>query len=534
MKMKQVIPYLFWPISVLILLLSACQAAGKVSVPRGAQPGELTLTPCTYKKHAAECGALVVPERRDKPDARLIALPVVRIRATGTAPAEPIFWLAGGPGMSNMSFTPPDYLLANHDVVLVGYRGVDGTSVLTCPEVSRVMRGVDGDALNAASLARVTQAMQTCAARLETAGVGLEGYTMTEVIADLEAARVALGYPRINLLSESYGTRLAQIYAYLHPESLLRSAMIGVNPPGRFVWEPEMIDAQLAHYAVLCAQDAACSVHTDDLAETLRNVTHAMPSRWLFFKIDPGKVRQMTFVMLYHRDTAAVIFDTYIAAANGDPSGLALMSLMYDMMMPGMFTWGDLLCKGGADYDPARDYAAELDPPDAILGSPMGKMIWATASHGWPITLLPDALRQAQPTEVATLLIGGSVDFSTPAEYAREELLTFLKNGKQVIIAEAGHTGDFWKVQPKAGERLLTSFYDTGVADDSLYAYTPMVFKLDLGFPTIFKIALLVVTALVGGVGVGVGFLIRRKRKQRQSCSDLSINAGTTGKLSQS
>lgn len=517
MTTKRLFAYLFWPVSILCFLVSACQSAGKVSVPPGAQPGNLTLTACTYKKHAAECGSLVVPERRDKPDARLIALPVVRIRATGAAPAEPIFWLAGGPGMSNMSSTPPEYLLAKHDVVLVGYRGVDGTSALDCPEVGRSMRGVGGDALNAASLARVTQAMRTCAVRLETAGVDLEGYAMPEVIEDLEAARVALGYTRINLLSESYGTRLAQIYAYLHPESLLRSAMIGVNPPGRFVWEPEMIDTQLAHYAALCAQDAACSVRTDDLAEMMRNVIQAMPRRWLFFKIDPGKVRQMTFAMLYHRDTAAMIFDTYVAAANGDPSGLALLSLMYDMMMPGMSTWGDLLSKGSTDYDPARDYAAELDPPDAILGSPMGKMIWATASHGWPIKLLPDVLRQANPTEVATLLISGSVDFSTPAEYARDELLPFLKNGQQVVVAEAGHVGDFWKVQPQAGERLLTSFYDTGVGDDSLYTYTPMVFKVALGFPVLFKIALLVVTALVGGIGIGVGFLIRRKRKQRRS-----------------
>ncbi len=516
MKIKQAIPYLFWPLGVLSLLLAACQGASKVSVPPGAQPGDLTLKPCTYKKRAAECGALVVPERRDTPGARLIALPVVRVRATGASPAEPIFWLAGGPGSSNMIFTPPEYLLAQHDVVLVGYRGVDGTSVLACPEVNRVLRGVDGDALSAASLARVAQAMQTCAARLESAGVDLDGYTMVDVVEDMEAARVALGYERIHLLSESYGTRLAQLYAHLHPDRLRRSAMIGVNPPGRFVWEPEMIDAQLAHYAALCAQDAACHVRTADLVETLRDVIHTMPRRWLAFPIDPGKVRQMTNVMLYHRDTAAMVFDTYVAAAHGDPSGLALMSLMYDAMMPRMLTWGDLLCKGVADYDSTRDYAAELDPPDAILGSPMGKLIWASAAQGWPMKLLPDGLNEVHPTEVETLLISGSVDFSTPAEYARDELLPFLKNGKQVIIAEAGHTGDFWKVQPEAGERLLTSFYNTGIADDSLYTYTPMNFKVDIGFPAIFKITLLAITALLGAITVGTGLLIRRRRSKQR------------------
>ena len=53
----------------------------------------------------------------------------------------------------------------------------------------------------------------------------------------MEAARAALGYDRINLLSYSYGTRVAMIYAWMYPGSIHRSAMIGVNPRGNFAWE---------------------------------------------------------------------------------------------------------------------------------------------------------------------------------------------------------------------------------------------------------------------------------------------------------
>ena len=128
--------------------------------------------------------------------------------------------------------------LANHDFVMVGYRGVDGSTVLDCPEVAQAIKGDGVDVLNEQSQAGMSAAMRQCAERLQAEGVDLDGYTIQEVIGDMEAARTGLGYERINLLSASYGTRVAQLYANQHPSRIARSAMIGVNPPGRFIWEP--------------------------------------------------------------------------------------------------------------------------------------------------------------------------------------------------------------------------------------------------------------------------------------------------------
>jgi pimeloyl-ACP methyl ester carboxylesterase len=507
-------------VTILSVSLAACGRAERaIAVPEGARAGDLAMEPCVFKtettEYKADCGTLVVPENRAEPSSRLIALPVTRIHAASDSPAEPIFWLEGGPGLSNMEATPPDWLLADHDFVLVGYRGADGSSVLHCPEVNRAITGVGDDALSTGSLDHIASAMGQCAERLQGEGVDLAGYSIAEVVEDMESARTGLGYGRVSLLSESYGTRVAQVYAYLYPESLHRSVMIGVNPPGHFVWEPATIDAQLAYYAHLCAQDAACSARTPDLAQTMWNVTHDMPRRWLLFPIDPGKVRQITFVLLYHRDTAASVFDIYIAAEQGDASGLALMSLAYDLIMPSVFIWGDTLTKGsGPDYDPARNYVAELDRPDTILGSPVGLLIWGPASKAWPVNQLPAGLRRAHPSDVETLLVSGSVDFSTPPQFATDELLPYLSRGQQVILAEMGHTQDVWSVQPEATERLLTSFYDTGVADDSLYTYVPMSFEVGLGFPLLAKIAVGVLLLVVVAGIAAARFAIRRVRRR--------------------
>ena len=247
------------------------------------------------------------------------------------------------------------HLIANHDIVMVGYRGVDGSSVLDCPEVKGAAKGLGNDLLSEPSIANIGDAFTSCMMRLENEGIDLDGYTIPEVLEDNEAARIGLGYERANLLSESYGTRVAQIYAWMHPEIIFRSAMISVNPPGHMVWEPDVLDAQIEFDADLCAQDDECSMRTNDLAETMQSVAHNMPRRWLFLPIDAGKVRFMTHFFLWHRGNAAVAYDIYLAAEEGDASGLALMSLMYDLMIPSYMIWGELAVKGiSADYDPSQ------------------------------------------------------------------------------------------------------------------------------------------------------------------------------------
>src|ERR1035441_422638 len=133
-------------IAVLTLALGYLHFAGSstaVSVPAGAHAGQLTLKNCTYNTekgaYAADCGTLVVPENRHDPKSRLIALPVIVIRAHSAHPGDPIFRLQGGPGITNMALWDAGRFTANHDVVLVGYRGVDGSVRLDCPEVTAAL-----------------------------------------------------------------------------------------------------------------------------------------------------------------------------------------------------------------------------------------------------------------------------------------------------------------------------------------------------------------------------------------------------------
>ena len=505
-----------------------------ITVPAQAQAGDLVdLQPCAYKagdtEYPADCGTLVVPENRSGPDSRLIALPVIRVHALDGGHAEPIFFLQGGPGNSNLKFQNLEGLVDGHDLVLVGYRGVDGSVVLECPEISEAIRNAPGGLLNDAALQSYSEASTRCAWRLQAEGVDLAGYTIAETINDFEDARAALGYDRINLLGESYGTRVEMIYEWMYPNSLQRVAMVAVNPPGHFVWEAEDIDAQIKDYAQLCAQDNECSARTDGLVASMRHVADNMPDRWLFIPIDEGAVKLLTFVMLMESVqppgvpvplSGPAAIDMWLATEEGDASGMALASMSRNMFLPNLFVYGDLLSKGGSVddlSDPTRDYRTELNPPDSILGSPFSLFHWGMG-HGWPNNLIPEKYFQVKPTDVETLLVSGSIDFSTPPQFATGELLPHLGNGKQVILKDMGHTDTFWNSQPEARAHMLNTFFSTGEVDDSLYAYQPVNFEAGLGWPGLAKALLGTVLAvmilLVALVWFVVWWVRRRRRRE--------------------
>jgi len=455
-----------------------------VSVSQGAHAGQLTMHPCTYPTenggYRADCGTLVVPEDRADPRSRLIALPVTRILARSSHPLAPIFRLNGGPGVTNMTFPQASRLAAQHDVVMVGYRGVDGSSVLNCPEVTAALNS-SADFLGKASLSAYSQAFASCAQRLERSGVDLAGYTLAEQAADIEAARVALGYKRIDLLSESAGTRLAMIYAWRYPNSVGRSVMVGVNPPGNFLYSGAEIDQGIERYSALCAQQPACRARTGNLAASVQHTAAHMPSRWYFLPIKPGNVRVGTFLGL--TDETAVnaplsgpnTLDSWISAAHGDPSGLWFLSLLSGLTLPQSFTWGEFASIGVADAHPAERYFSSGADRGSIIGNPLGEFLWGAGgmAHAWPANPGENQYTSVPNSNVPTLLIGGTLDFETPAQNATKELLPHLPNGHQVILSGLGHSEDFWYYEPKASTQLLTTFFGTGRVDTS--RYTPNV-----------------------------------------------------------
>ena len=478
--------------------LKVASGGDKVSVPAGAEAGQLSLHPCRYGteqgSYAADCGTLVVPENRARAGSRLIGVQVIRIKARSAHPGAPVFRLEGGPGGTNMKFARASRLAENHDVVLVGYRGIDSSVRLDCPEVSSALKRSTGF-LRQKSLQAYTQAFRDCATRLQDDGVDLAGYTLPAQVDDFEAARRALGYGRVNLVSESLGTRLAMIYAWRYPRSIRRSVLIAVNPPGHFLWDPKTTDELIGRYSRLCAKDASCSKRTDDLAASMRETSTDMPDRFWGLPIAADDAKIASFYGLMESTSesaplsAPMTIDAWISAAHGDASGLWFLSLLTKLAFPEAVVWGEVAAVSRADTWAANRYFGRgPHRMDSILGNAGTEFIYAGGglTDAFPPAQDSGEYNRAQDSNVEALLVNGTVDFATPAKFGIQELLPHLPNGRKVVLAELGHSGTFWTYQPEASTRLLNTYFDSGKVDTSLYTpatidFTPEVTQAALG-----------------------------------------------------
>src|ERR687897_2707183 len=499
--------------------------AGRVAVPEGASAGELFLEPCEYAaangSYPADCGTLVVPETRADPESRLIALPVTRIRAMSEDPKEPVFFLTGGPGQSNMEFGFANRYTNDRDFVLVGYRGIDCSVRLDCPEVESALKR-STDVLSEEFFRAYGDGYRSCADRLTNDGVDLASYGLVQQIDDLETARVALGYDRINLLSESAGTRTAMIYGWRYPESISRSVMVSVNPPGNFLLDPELTEEQIGRYAALCADDDSCRARTDDLAATMRRTTADMPHRWLFLPIKDANVRVMAVFGLLDSTAAAsptpgpMMLDAWLAAAEGDASGFWFTSILGDLLVPELFVRGQYAAAAMLDAQAARDYFAAGPGDLSNLGRAATAFTWGGGglADAWPAAPDEGTYSRVPTSQVETFLTGGNLAPRIPPQPATPQLLPYLPNGHQVVLPGFGHQSTFFKEQPEAGSRLLNTFFDSGQVDDSLYVPASLDFTPSLTFGAAAKIALAVMLALAALTVLSLLGMARRVRTQ--------------------
>jgi pimeloyl-ACP methyl ester carboxylesterase len=399
---------------------------------------------------------------------------------------------------------------------------VDGSSKLDCPEVTSA-RAHARDFLSEKSYRADAAAFRACAHRLQQDGVDLAGYTLPERVDDLDAARRALGYERIDLLSESAGTRTAMIYAWRYPQRIHRSVMIGVNPPGAFLWDAKTTGEQIRRYAALCSKDASCRSRTRDLAASLHSAYEHIPGRWWFLPIKKGNVNSSAFWGLVNATSDGTgplagpnTIDTLLAADRGDGSGAWLLSLMGQLVFPRAQTWGDVAAVGRSDAAYARRFFATHADRDSVIGGPGTDLIWAGGRllDAWPASPDENEYTDVQDSKVETLLIGGNLDFATPPQNATRELLPHLPNGHQVVLSNLGHTDDFWVYEPTASKRLINTFFDRGRVDTSLYTPNRVDFTPSTSQGKLAKIVLAAMLALAALTVLSLLWMSLRVRRR--------------------
>jgi pimeloyl-ACP methyl ester carboxylesterase len=182
-----------------------------------------------------ECGFLVVPEDREKPDGAQVRLAVAILRreASDKAP-DPILFLEGGPGARALDAAGASAGKINdkRDLIFFDQRGAGYSQPdLDCSEVDYLESEILAQNLShAEEIPHFLTAFQACYDRLAEGGINLSAYNSAANAEDINDLLIALGYDQANLYGIPYGTRLALTVLRDHPERI-RSVVLESTLP---------------------------------------------------------------------------------------------------------------------------------------------------------------------------------------------------------------------------------------------------------------------------------------------------------------
>jgi len=429
-----------------------------VSLPLSARSlGSLDFKPCTLASEfgtqsvEAQCTTFLVPENHAAPNGRKISLAIAWLPAKGEAEPDPMFMLAGGPGQSALESFPgiapafADVRKKRH-ILLVDQRGTGGSNKLLCKDASGKSAVLDEDSEDLAS-AKVFAAR--CALDLgKTAD--LRFYSTSDAIQDLDAVRVAIGAPQVNLMGISYGTRVAQQYAKRYPTRTRTITIDGIVPNSLVLGNEHArnLEASLDQQFARCAKDPACArnlgnprMRLDALMATLAKTPpmvryrDAISGESLEEKLTPGHIAMLARMFAYAPAAAGLLPLQLKEAAQGRYESLMALSKLLtgtlgDSIMHGMQL--SVICSEDADELTA-------DPADAgsLLGTVMIEVL-KVQCEVWPRGQRPAAFRKPLAGNMPVLVLSGEFDPVTPPRYGNE-VLKPLTNARHLIVRGQGH-----------------------------------------------------------------------------------------------
>jgi pimeloyl-ACP methyl ester carboxylesterase len=441
-------------VACLLLLMLVPRASATPLVPAA----ELDPAPCPIDVPAEllgtrqlTCGYVSVQLQRRDPamDSGTLQL-AVAVLSSGAAEAEPVVYLAGGPGGSALreltlfSQVQPALrdLTADHDWIFVDQRGTGFSSPdLGCPEVSL------GPEVDAATEVATTRA---CAARLAAGGEDLASFNTAENAADIADVIHALGLERVNLYGSSYGTQLALAVMQNSPH-LVRSAVLdGVYPmqAATYADQPASMSRALRKVFEACRIDARCDARYPNLEDRFLRVVHRLQSdpRPIAYT-PPGSetVRQvpltartflgLVFVLLYQREgielVPAVIGQTEAGDLGPVQNLIWILETLDDGLNLAMHYSVECADEGWRTGITTTDLVPYPEVHDE-LGTSTGL---AEICADWPVSVV-----SADPvwSDIPALLLVGWFDPITPPEYAHQAASS-LSNSTVVELAGLGH-----------------------------------------------------------------------------------------------
>jgi pimeloyl-ACP methyl ester carboxylesterase len=384
--------------------------------------------PGTNLTASARCGSLEVAENPADPDGRKISLNVAVAPATGkSSEPDPVFFFAGGPGQAAsetwvMIRSTLNKIRKNRDIVMIDQRGTGGSNKLACESE------VDEDLNQEIDFELVRNETEKCLAELDG---DPRFYTTTIAMGDYNRVREAMGYDRINIMGVSYGTRAAQVYLRLFPETVRTVTLDSVVPMQLVLGQEHalMLDRGVKNVFEDCAQDKDCNALFPGQMEELSQLFMKLqeePRQITMTDPVSGQPRDMRLTsdtlavairfLSYASETQALIpLLVHEAVSTGDLSRLASQAILVMTGLSEMLSKGmELSVMCSEDY-PFMDLSADYS--QTLMGNLMMKIVDLQCGI-WPRGDVPEGFHKPVFSDIPVLLMSGERDPVTPPHYA--------------------------------------------------------------------------------------------------------------------
>jgi pimeloyl-ACP methyl ester carboxylesterase len=216
-------------------------------------------------------GYLHVPRDHADPNGptQRMAFAIVPAGSPDRAP-DPLVFIVGGPGLAGIVLHfrnrlrgphPLDVHRGRRDLIVFDQRGNGLSDPRMCPELAgSAQPQLDPDVDSPIERAW-RDTLASCRMRLNAAGVRLETLSSVQVAHDLEWLRRALGAPQLNLVGNSYGSRIAAEAVRQVPAAIRAVNFSGPVPPAhhRVGIQPESADEVFLTLFRRCAALPECA-----------------------------------------------------------------------------------------------------------------------------------------------------------------------------------------------------------------------------------------------------------------------------------
>ena len=409
-------------------------------------------------EHEARCGTLKRPLRpAGSMDGTSFELHVAVLPSLARQPlADPVLFLAGGPGQSAISLASTvnrwlGKLRHQRDLVLIDLRGTGQSAGLHCPEDFN-----DHPSL-ATLLAAEGQmaALQRCREQLQRLPHGdLRYYTTSIAMQDVEAVRQSLGVAQWNLVGVSYGTRAALDYLRQYPEHVRRMVLDGVMSPDMVLPATASASAEEAFEALLrhCEQiGSTCHKQFPALraqwgqllASVPREVVVAHPftGRDERFLLSREGLAGLVRAPLYVPALAAGLPQAVSEAAQGRFAGLVGLAALSAVggsdgrMSTGLYF--SVVC--------SEDVPRLASVPDEVasgVGTHWGaglRQQYQDICREWPRNPVQPVTRSLRASQAPVLLLSGDRDPVTPPRYAERVARALGDKAVARTVKNSGH-----------------------------------------------------------------------------------------------